>query len=285
MSKFDTEKVIYPCREQSTEDLLFDADMHWHNGERKDAADVLFNVLCDAIRNNDQKLIDECLKRQSEMRNQFCSFIPSYTASEATDNHNRPTEPPGPKIPDSLLNVEDKGEEEWDDTYDYIFDEKVKPSEIKKAMERIKYPTKISQRRFFYVTYRILDVIKYFSDKITPSDFLRWINLHFNCGWIDDNKHRKQFVFALEDSSKNLEDQHPSDWDEKTIRGGSGKQHHQLAVKLKNTFTETIVNGIAIDDSDSFEHLRDRGQFLKNAYHVKGNEYYIPDEVYINNGE
>lgn len=180
---------------------------------------------------------------------------------------------------------QDADDEEWDDTYDYIFDERVKPWELKKALEGIKYPTRISQRRFYYVTYRILDVIKYFSDKVTPSDFLRWINLHFNCGWIDDNEHRKQFVFALEGSSKNLEDQHPSDWDEKTIRGGSGKQHRQLAITLKNTFTETMVKGIAVDNSDSFEHLRDRGQYLSHAYHVKDNEYFIPDDAYINNGK
>lgn len=179
---------------------------------------------------------------------------------------------------------QDVDDEEWDDTYDYIFDEKIKPWELKKALEGIKYSTRISQRRFYYVTYRILDVINYFSDKVTPSDFLRWINLHFNCGWIDDNKHRKQFVFALEGSSKNLEDQHPSDWDEKTIRGGSGKQHHQLAVTLKNTFTETIVNRITVDDSESFEHLWDRGQFLRNAYSVGDGNFFIPDNAYINNG-
>ncbi len=180
---------------------------------------------------------------------------------------------------------QDVEDEEWDDTYDYIFDKKVKPWEVKNAMEGIKYSTRISQRRFYYVTYRILDVIHYFSDKIMPSEFLRWINLHFNCGWIDDNKHRKQFVFALEGSSKNLEDQHPSDWDEKTIRGGSGKQHHQLAVTLKNTFTETLVEGIVVDNSDSFEHLRDRGQFLRNAYFVGDGKFFIPDDAYINNGQ
>ena len=180
---------------------------------------------------------------------------------------------------------QDADVEEWDDTYDYIFDKKVKPWEVKNAMEGIKYSTRISKRRFYYVTYRILDVINYFSNKVTPSDFLRWINLHFNCGWIDDNKHRKQFVFALEGSSKNLEDQHPSAWDEKTIRGGSGKQHHLLAITLKNTFTETLVEGIVVDNSDSFEHLRDRGQFLRNAYFVGDGKFFIPDDAYINNGQ
>lgn len=176
-------------------------------------------------------------------------------------------------------------DEDWDDTYDYIFDERVMPKAIKVAIDGIGIPNKISNVRFFYVTCRILEILQYLTKKASRPDFLRWVNLHFNCGWIDDKEHRKQFVFALEGSSKNLEDQHPSDWDEKTIKGGSGKYHHQLAVTIKNTFTETVINGIADDDSESFEHLRDRGHFLRYAYHVKDNIYFIPDNAYINNGK
>ena len=176
-------------------------------------------------------------------------------------------------------------DENWDDTYDYIFDKRVLPKAIKIAMDGIVIPNKISLVRFFYVVCRILEILQYLTKKATRPDFLRWVNLHFNCGWIDDNEHRKQFVFALEGTSKNLEDQHPSDWNEKTIKGGSGKQHHQLAVTLKNTFTETMVGENSVDNSDSFEHLRDRGQFLRYAYLVKDNKYYIPEEAFINNGK
>ena len=115
---------------------------------------------------------------------------------------------------------------------------------------------------------------------------LRWINLHFKCGWIDDYDHRKQFVFALEGSSKNLDNQEPYEWDDKTIKRGAGIIHRQLAITLKNTFTQTVVNGIAIDDSDSFEHLKDRGQFLRDGYHYEGNEYIVLNEDdYVNNGK
>ena len=284
MSRYKVDKIYYPNRWQRTEDVVADA---YSFAQRKasETIEIAAHLIASAHKHNDDELYNVGLDLM-RIANSPCRFMADNSAAQATDSNNRPPISTTPKIPAELLNSVIVEDEEWDDTYDYIFDKRVKPLEIKRAIGGIKkYPARISPRRFYYVTYRILDVINYFSDKVTPSDFLRWINLHFNCGWIDDNGHRKQFVFALEGSSKKLEDQHPSYWDEKTIRGGSGKQHHQLAVTLKNTFTETMVNGIAVGNSESFEHLRDRGQFLRNTYHIKGNEYFIPDDAYINNGQ
>ena len=283
MGRFITEIIVYESKEWTPEDLISWGYTHArrHSDITIEIAAHIFNS---AFINQDNELCDAARELMNAAGSP-CHYVANDNAEQATADNNRPPISPVPKIPAEMLNSVIVEDEEWDDTYDYIFDERVKPLEIKKAMEGIKkYPSRISQRRFYYVTYRILDVINYFSDKVTPSDFLRWINLHFNCGWIDDNEHRKQFVFALEGSSKNLEDQQPSDWDEKTIRGGSGKQHHQLAVTLKNTFTETIVNGIAVDDSESFEHLKDRTEFLSGARDYHG-ALWTPDEAYINDGK
>ena len=176
-------------------------------------------------------------------------------------------------------------DEEWDDTFDYIFNEKVKPQEIMRALVGIVRPKKISEVRFYYVSCRILEILNYLTEDALRTDFMRWINIHFKCGWPDDKEHKRRFSFALEGSSKNLENQHPSQWDENTIKGGSGIYHHQLAIKIKNAFTQTIINGEAIDDSNSFDHLIDRGQYLRFATHLRDNDYYIPEEAYINNGK
>ena len=283
MGRYITEIIVYENKEWTPEDLISWGYTHARR-HSEITIEIAAHIFYTAFLNLDNELVAAARELMSAADSP-CQYVPNYNAEQATSNYNRPSEPAGPVIPPLVLdNIEDANEE-WDDTYDYIFDEKLKPSELKKALKGIKYPTRISQRRFFYVTYRIFDVINYFSKEVTPSNFLRWINLHFNCGWIDDNKHRKKFVFALEGSSKNLEDQHPSDWDENTIRGGSGKMHHQLAITLKNTFTETIENGIAVDNSDSFEHLKDRGQFLRDAYSVGDGKFYIPDNAYINNGK
>lgn len=176
-------------------------------------------------------------------------------------------------------------EEEWDDTFDYIFNEKVKPQEIMRALAGIVHPKKISDVRFYYVSCRVLEILNFLTEDALRTDFMRWINIHFKCGWPDDKEHKRRFSFALEGSSKNLENQHPSQWDENTIKGGSGIYHHQLAIKIKNAFTQTIINGEAIDDSNSFDHLIDRGQYLRFATHLRDNVYYIPEEAYINNGK
>ncbi|MBO5630804.1 MAG: hypothetical protein J5965_17195 [Aeriscardovia sp.] len=213
-------------------------------------------------------------------------FVASESLKQATANNNRPSESPALKLSPALSEMNDIKDNDWDDRWDSIFNDKVKPKAIKKAMEEIVLPKRISKLRFYYVSFRMLKFLKYLTDKATGPDYLRWINLHFNCGWIDDNEHRKQFVFALENSSKNLDDQEPYDWDEKTIKGGSGKYHRELAITLKNTFTQTLVNGNAIDDSELFVNLRDRGKFLQGGYHLQGDEYIVHNEDdYINNGK
>lgn len=283
MGSFITEKIVYENKEWTPEDLISLGYTHArrHSELTIEIAAHLFNS---AFINQDNKLYDAARELMSTAGSP-CQYVANDNAEQATSNYNRPSEPPGPAIPIVIIDNNEDTNEEWDDTYDYIFDKRVKPKAIKVAIDGIDIPNKISNVRFFYVTCRILEILQYLTKKASRPDFLRWVNLHFNCGWIDDNEHRKQFVFALEGSSKNLEDQHPSDWDEETIKGGSGKYHHRLAVTMKNTFTETVINGIAIDDSESFEHLRDRGQFLRYAYHVKDNEYFIPDDAYINNGK
>ncbi len=213
---------------------------------------------------------------------------PVVTTQQPPKEHKAEISPQTPKMPlahkksSHIHLIED---EEWDDTFDYIFNEKVKPQEIMRALVGIVRPKKISEVRFYYVSCRILEILNYLTEDALRTDFMRWINIHFKCGWPDDKEHKRRFSFALEGSSKNLENQHPSQWDENTIKGGSGIYHHQLAIKIKNAFTQTIINGEAIDDSNSFDHLIDRGQYLRFATHLRDNDYYIPEEAYINNGK
>lgn len=213
---------------------------------------------------------------------------PVVTTQQPPKEHKAEISPQTPKMPlahkksSHIHLIED---EEWDDTFDYIFNKKVKPQEIMRALVGIVRPKKISEVRFYYVSCRILEILNYLTEDALRTDFMRWINIHFKCGWPDDKEHKRRFSFALEGSSKNLENQHPSQWDENTIKGGSGIYHHQLAIKIKNAFTQTIINGEAIDDSNSFDHLIDRGQYLRFATHLRDNDYYIPEKAYINNGK
>ncbi len=286
MSKYITEKVIYPCREQPTEVLLYDADTLFRNGDWKGAADILLAILCEAVRNNDQLLINDCLERQNVMRNQFCSFKPDYSAANATDNNNRPLKPIVPAITKELLNNEkEEDNEEWDSSRDGIFNKKIKPQAVKKAISSVE-SEKITDRPYYYVAFTILKILKYIPQKTSPRDFLLWVNLHFNCGWSEDPK-KKQLYFRLEGIVKKLSKKHPSEWKDDADNGekywgNMNIDYYNLAISFKNVFT--MAEGGSVDNSESFEHLRDRVGFLSGAIYAHG-LLWAPDDAYINDGK
>lgn len=174
-------------------------------------------------------------------------------------------------------------EEEWDDTFDNIFNKKVRPQEIKKTIEKVK-SEKIKDRRFYYVAYRILKFIKWIPVEIAESDYLRWINCHFERGWENNKSQKKAFLFNLEGTVKRLNDLHPSEWKDDSLYGNLGKHYRLLAISFKNAFTYTMIDKKPVGDSESYEHLKDRVEFLSGAREYHGT-LWAPDEAYINDGK
>ena len=190
-----------------------------------------------------------------------------------------------PNVPQTTKDSEqeDNKEIEWNNEYDYIFDERVKPQEIKRAIETVK-SEKVKDRRFHYVAYRILKVIKWIPIEVSESEYMRWINCHFKCGWEKNKNQKKAFLFNLEGTVKDLDDLHPSEWKDDSLYGKLGKHYRLLAISFKNVFTMTIVNGKPDGESESYEHLKDRVEFLSGARDVYGT-LWAPDEAYINDGK
>lgn len=176
-------------------------------------------------------------------------------------------------------------EEGWDDSLDSIFDKKIKPWEVKKAIADVPSSEKIKRdRRFYYVSYRILKAIKWIPMETSESDYLRWVNFHFGCGWEKNKNQKKAFLFSLEGSVSKLEDLHPSEWRDNTLYSDLGKHYRLLALSFKNTFTQTLVKGDPVDDSASYEHLKDRAKFLCGAI-LCYDRWTAQPEAYINNGQ
>lgn len=190
-----------------------------------------------------------------------------------------------PKIPQTpkCSGQEEIEEEERDDTFDSIFDEKIKPWEVKRAIETVK-SEKIKDRRFYYVSFRILKVLKWIPVEVSESEYLRWINCHFKCGWENNKNQKKAFLFNLEGTVKILDDLHPSEWKDDSLYGKLGKHYRLLALSFKNAFTVTMINGKPVADSESYEHLKDRVEFLSGARDYHG-VLWAPDEAYINDGK
>ena len=206
---------------------------------------------------------------------------PQQPAKENTEEI-PPLTPQMPQAPKGS-GLEEKEEEEWDDTFDFIFDEKIKPREVKKAIETVK-SEKIKDRRFYYVSFRILKVLKWIPIDTLESDYLKWINCHFECGWEKNKNQKKAFLFNLEGTVKVLDDLHPSEWKDDSLYGKLGEHYRLLALSFKNNFTVTIVNGKPVADSESYEHMKDRVEFLSGARDVHG-LLWAPDEAYINDGK
>ena len=111
-----------------------------------------------------------------------------------------------------------------------------------------------------------------------------WVNLHFNCGW-SENPHKKhQLNFRLEGTIKQLSKKHPSEWKNDKTWGDIGSDYYKLAITLKNAFTQVMDKGKCVDDSESFEHMIDRPQFLRGAQWIF-DRYLVRDGAYINDGK
>ncbi len=168
----------------------------------------------------------------------------------------------------------------WDDSFDFIFNKKVKPQEIYNALKDAIPDTKLLGRPQHYVSFRILKILKYVKSDTTVKDYLKWINLHFNYEWSSDN----DLKFRI-NNKKEFDKLHPSKWKNINTKSDIEESYYNYAIALKNVFTQTIENGKKVDDSESYEHLKDRPRFLCNAFQVDGDQYLAKDKEYINNGK
>lgn len=283
MGRFITEIIVYESKEWTPEDLI-----SWGYTLARRHSDITIEIAAhifnSAFIHQDNELFDAARELMNAAGSP-CQYVANDNAEQATSNYNRPSEPAGPVIPLTIIdNIEDTNEE-WDNSLDGIFDEKIKPWEVKKAIDAVPSSEKIQRdRRFYYVGYRILKVIKWIPMETSESDYLRWVNFHFGCGWEKNRNQKKAFLFSLEGTVVKLGDLHPSDWKDDTLYSDLGKHYRSLAISFKNKFTQTIVKGNAVDDSESYEHLKDRAHFLRGAKFIF-DKWIVPPEAYINNGQ
>lgn len=242
-------------------------------------SEALFDYISDSDIALVRAVMDRYIKYLKDIRTEK-----GYQAKEDTIETplKTPQIPLAPKGFGQEEEEEKKEEEKWDDTFDFIFDEKINPREVKRVIETVK-SDKIKDRRFYYVSFRILKVLKWIPIETLESDYLRWINCHFKCGWEKNKNQKKAFLFNLEGTVKDLDDLHPSEWKDDSLYGKLGKYYRLLAISFKNTFTLTIINGKSVYNSESYEHLKDRVEFLSGARDVHG-LLWAPDEAYINDG-
>lgn len=147
---------------------------------------------------------------------------------------------------------------DYDDAYDSVFVAKLKCKAIYKALQDFtsdKFDKK--GKPFWYVVYRVFVFIKWIPSGNNGPDLLRWVNFHFHCGW-------KDFKFRKID--KQIRSLEPYQWDKNTMRTEKGEDYRRLAVRIKNVFTQTVINGNLCDEEDfNSGTLKDRIEFIKEG--------------------
>lgn len=285
MGRYKTERIYYPNRWQPTENLIADG-YYYAQKKPSETIEIAAHIIASARVNDDDELFNVGCDLM-RLANSPCIFQPDYTAETATDNNNRPSEPIRPAFLEDYMNICKEDEEIWDSSRDGIFNKKIKPQAVKKAIDTVE--SEITDRPYYYVAFRILKILKYIPLNTSPHDFLLWVNLHFNCGWSEERKKRHQLSFRLEGILKKLSKKHPSEWkdaanDGKKFWGNKNIEYYNLAISFKNVFTITMDKGKPVIDSESYEHLKDRVEFLSGARDICGS-LWVSEEAYINNGK
>lgn len=164
---------------------------------------------------------------------------------------------------------------EYDTTYDFIFDPRVKPKEVKKALDIITTFDKC-QHPFWFVFMKVLVHLQWIPTSTYTKDVLSWASLQYDLNW----KTKKQLSFsdiggdkrdmnreANEGKQKKIKDTDITLWN--TISKTEFRdieKYRKFALLLKKTFVHFIVDGLEVKESTDFNlgKPRDRVKFMKS---------------------
>ena len=164
---------------------------------------------------------------------------------------------------------------EYDTTYDYIFDPRVKPEEVKKTLDKITTFDK-RQHPFWFVFMKVLVHLQWIPTSTYTKDVLKWASLQYNLNWTT----KKQLSFseiggdkrdmnreANEGKQKKMKDTDITLWN--TISKTEFRdieKYRKFALLLKKTFVHFIVDGLEVEEVTDFNlgKPRDRAKFMKS---------------------
>ncbi len=164
---------------------------------------------------------------------------------------------------------------EYDTTYDYIFDPRVKPEAVKKALDNITTFDKC-QHPFWFVFMKVLVHLQWIPASTYTKDVLSWASLQYDLNW----KTKKHLSFsdiggdkrdmnreANEGKQKKIKDTDITLWN--TISKTEFRdieKYRKFALLLKKTFVHFIVDGLEVKVVTDFNlgKPRDRVKFMKS---------------------
>ena len=164
---------------------------------------------------------------------------------------------------------------EYDTTYDFIFDPRVKPKEVKKALDIITTFDKC-QHPFWFVFMKVLVHLQWIPTSTYTKDVLSWASLQYDLNW----KTKKQLSFSDIGGDKRDMNREANEGKQKKIKNTDItlwntisktefrdiEKYRKFALLLKKTFVHFIVDGLEVKESTDFNlgKPRDRVKFMKS---------------------
>lgn len=281
MGRYKLESIPYDNRVPTTESLLDEGFSAAARGKYEHAEEIALVILMEANSAGDDKLF----AKGKELANAChvpSRFHPDYSQPQAASPQNLadPVEPPKPQgtkvteISDDIFYAcmpegKRKEAEPWDDSLDAkVFDSRIKPQAVKRALDDITTINK-TEHKFWFVLMKVLIHLKWLVDGAQTNDFLRWASLHYSLNW----NTKKQLSFAdinysrKDDCNKGIIKRTDiTEWKQiKKEQFRDIESYIAFALKLKKTFVLFMVNGKELPVPTDFSQgvPRDREQFLR----------------------
>ena len=135
-------------------------------------------------------------------------------------------------------------EDEWDATYDDVFNTEINPQKVFEKLEYMDDPRVTEDYPRFFVFFKVLLYIGWIKNQ--QNNFLKWANCHWERGW--EKTHCFKFSNNIQ---KEIRDAHISKWGDATLPDIS-KAYRAFAIDVLSKFAEKVNGGKIIDIADFY---------------------------------
>lgn len=254
MSKFKKTTIEFEGQQQRIDDLIGRARFHAQTN-RMYSMEIIVHLFDHAHQFGDVNLFDACRKLM-ELTSSPSPYSIGFPHDHAGDDNNRPKT-------ENIPNIEPP----YDDSLDGIFDKRVKPEMVKKALDSITMFAK-EEHRFWFVVMKVLIHLQWIPANTKIADFLRWASLQYNLGWTTKRQLSFSDIGGDTKAGKVIKNTDVTLWHQISDRDFRDIQKYRnFSVSVKNTFVHVIVGGLAQTDVTNFNagQIRDRAQFMRKT--------------------
>ncbi len=251
---FKYPEIVFENQRQSVADLIGRAK-YYVLTNRAYSLEIILHLQDHAYQYGDKALFDEC--RELMMLAQSPSpYLVRRDHPHAGDDNNRP------KAKEPM-----RDEPPYDSTLDKVFDSRVKPEAVKRALDAITMFDKL-EHRFWFVAMRVLVHLRWVPASAKTVDFLRWASLQYRLGWTTKRQLSFSDIGGDTKRGKLVKDTDITQWHQISERDFRDIQKYRnFALLLKTTFVHVIVDGMEqknVNDFNAGTPL-DRAQFMRKA--------------------